>query len=237
MSFLIYVNEVKWPLFMVTDEEFVNRILSIKKNHNEENIENIENAIFEYIDDQYIDSLFESWKTVDNIKTERIPLLREAIELYKKGYYYGSTSLLMCQMDGLANDIFAANMPNDLDSEIIEKIYRVYAGAQIQNSHDFHSIKDVKKREKLQLLWASGSVEHGLLQWQIIIKYIYESIYASGNNADYNNPCRNKICHGDQLNYGTKKHAMKAILVIDLLFNLMYEHNCIEHIDEVGFDT
>ena len=33
-------------------------------------------------------------------------------------------------------------------------------------------------------------------------------------------PGRNKICHGELTNYGTQKHALKAILVIDIIFQL-----------------
>ena len=33
-------------------------------------------------------------------------------------------------------------------------------------------------------------------------------------------PLRNKICHGEQLNYGTQEHAIKAILSVDLMVNI-----------------
>ena len=29
--------------------------------------------------------------------------------------------------------------------------------------------------------------------------------------------CRNKICHGIQLNFGTREHALKSILTIDMM--------------------
>lgn len=35
-----------------------------------------------------------------------------------------------------------------------------------------------------------------------------------------NHPCRNKICHGIQLNFGTKEHALKSILAIDMMIRL-----------------
>ncbi len=33
-------------------------------------------------------------------------------------------------------------------------------------------------------------------------------------------PCRNKICHGIQLNFGTREHALKSILTIDMMIRL-----------------
>ena len=36
-------------------------------------------------------------------------------------------------------------------------------------------------------------------------------------------PDHNKICHGDQLDFGTKEHSLKAVLVIDMLIQLAYE--------------
>ena len=33
-------------------------------------------------------------------------------------------------------------------------------------------------------------------------------------------PCRNKICHGIQLNFRTREHALKSILTIDIMIPL-----------------
>lgn len=228
-SYLMYVKDQNWPLFLIMEDEFVDEIIKVK---DLVSYKTINEVVFDYIDEQYVDSLYDSWIKVENINKERIPLLKEAIELYKNGYYFGTTSILMCQIDGIAEDIFGANIPEDNDEEIIAKIQRVYRNAHITNRESSLTIRKIKGREKLQLLWASGSVENGVLLWQIIANYIFESVYASGNNADYDNPCRNKICHGEQMNYGTKEHALKSILVIDLLYNLMYEHNCIKKIDD-----
>lgn len=34
------------------------------------------------------------------------------------------------------------------------------------------------------------------------------------------NPLSNKICHGQQTNYGTKEHSIKAILATDIVIRL-----------------
>ena len=33
-------------------------------------------------------------------------------------------------------------------------------------------------------------------------------------------PCRNKVCHGIQMNFGTKEHALKSVLTIDMMIRL-----------------
>ncbi len=33
-------------------------------------------------------------------------------------------------------------------------------------------------------------------------------------------PCRNKVYHGIQMNFGTKEHALKSILTIDMMIRL-----------------
>ena len=45
-------------------------------------------------------------------------------------------------------------------------------------------------------------------------------------------PLRNKICHGDQLNFGTEEHSLKAILTVDMLIQLAYEINRIAELKE-----
>ena len=228
VSFLMFVNENKWPVFLIDDDGFVDEILSIKNGNSNRTLDEV---VFSFIDNDYIDEMFASWMKVENIDDNRVPLLKEALDLYKKQYYYASTALLMCQVDGIAADIFDANILDDSCDEIVNIIKKVYQSARLSGDCDNLDIKKVRKREKLQLIWASGSVEHGMLLWQIIANYMVENIYASGNNADYRNPCRNKICHGEQLNYGTREHALKAILVIDLLVNLMHEHNCMKKME------
>lgn len=58
------------------------------------------------------------------------------------------------------------------------------------------------------------------LAWTIVTRYLVNVIYSSDVKYDQSDqPCRNKICHGVQTNYNTKEHALKSILVIDLILS------------------
>ena len=57
------------------------------------------------------------------------------------------------------------------------------------------------------------------LVWEAMVKYMIKVIYTNNKNYDENQPCRNKIAHGEQTNFNTKEHALKCILILDLIIN------------------
>ena len=63
--------------------------------------------------------------------------------------------------------------------------------------------------------------------WDAMGDYIKNVTLYSGTDYSHidNQPLRNKIGHGDQLNFGTKEHSLKAILTIDMMVQLAYEIN------------
>ena len=78
--------------------------------------------------------------------------------------------------------------------------------------------------------------ESGMMLWNAMAKYLQSEILCSSESKKRwaTQPLRNKICHGDQLNFGTKEHSLKAILTIDMLIQLAYE---IERIIEIHKDN
>lgn len=63
--------------------------------------------------------------------------------------------------------------------------------------------------------------------WDAMGDYIKNVTLYSGKDYSHidNQPLRNKIGHGDQLNFDTKEHSLKAILTIDMMVQLAYEIN------------
>ena len=61
--------------------------------------------------------------------------------------------------------------------------------------------------------------------WEAMANYLKNEILCSSDSKKRwkSQPLRNKICHGDQLNFGTQEHSIKAILSIDMLVQLAYE--------------
>lgn len=91
---------------------------------------------------------------------------------------------------------------------------------------NFNPQKDVPRRinknsERTQLLWFISDAEEGFMYWIKSIEYIYNIIFTSEDSMNQSSqPCRNKICHGIQLNFGTREHALKSILTIDMMIRL-----------------
>ena len=81
--------------------------------------------------------------------------------------------------------------------------------------------------EKGRLLQSLMLTEAGLLLWDAMGDYIKNVTLYSGKDYSHidNQPLRNKIGHGDQLNFGTQEHSLKAVLTIDMMVQLAYEIN------------
>ena len=61
--------------------------------------------------------------------------------------------------------------------------------------------------------------ESGWMVFDKAIEYLVKITLTNGMNADIaaHNPLRNKICHGEQTEFGTLEHSLKSILVTDLI--------------------
>ena len=79
-------------------------------------------------------------------------------------------------------------------------------------------------KERNQLLGLSLEVQSGFMYWTVAIEYIYNTILTSEDGMENSShPCRNKICHGIQTNINSREHALKAILITDILLHLSEE--------------
>lgn len=166
-------------------------------------------------DDKSIKSIEEALDlTYENMD---IPILEEAITLYIREMYYGSVSFFACQLNGIITDTYEMQRSygKDFDLEDIKLAYR-----------NFNPKKEIPQRikkdsERTQLLWFITDAEERIVYWIKAIEYIYNIVLTSEDSMNQSNhPCRNKICHGIQLNFGTKEHALKSILAIDMMIRL-----------------
>ena len=166
-------------------------------------------------DDKRIKSIEEALDlTYENMD---IPILEEAITLYIREMYYGRVSFFACQLNGIITDTYEMQRSygKDFDLEDIKLAYR-----------NFNPKKEIPQRikkdsERTQLLWFITDAEERIVYWIKAIEYIYNIVLTSEDSMNQSNhPCRNKICHGIQLNFGTKEHALKSILAIDMMIRL-----------------
>ena len=177
----------------------------------------VKQAIFDFLNDDYILELSGKWAQKTAINPDRIPELEEAVKMYMDGYYYGCTALLSCQFEGIVSDIY--KMQTDAGKEFtlenLKSAYEHYNPDRKLNS------KLSMTSEKNQLLAMLSETDSGFFYWIAVVGYLYKTVLTSSEEMNQSeHPCRNKICHGIQLNYGTREHALKAILVIDMTIKL-----------------
>lgn len=207
-----YLNSLdrsEWPLFHLhfQDPDYVS---SLK-----------EDDYFPYIllfyKGEYKKVLIESWKNARIIKDARKPILEEALTLFDNHFYYGTCSILMCQLYGIAGDIDCYSKEHALKiSEEEEKEIK-----------ELYGIIDPQKRksEKELLFQKLIHVQENFLWWDKTLQYINNFVLKNPQKPinELTVPHRNKICHGEQLNFGTQEHALKAIFIIDSLISFSNE--------------
>lgn len=217
-----------WPLFLIDNEE-LRLAMDPFIDAEELEPEALTEAITAYIDRVGIETISNQWNDYAFIEDDRMRILLEAIQLYNQGYYYGCTSILMCQIAGIISSSYNGLLGDGKEPNVrgIRLLYQSYNDGKELNTGTENKIVSGDKRapEKQLLLCMLADVDSGLLYWKAAVDYLYNIVFTSDNDKD-KHACRNKICHGIQLNYGDKEHALKAVLSIDLaikLANYYYE--------------
>lgn len=223
IRYIQLLSELKWPIFLIDDEELRQEIMDACKD--EKDVKKVSTIILDYCSDDFLNSVEEDWNHCDVIRGERKAILSEALFMHKQGYYFSSVSLLMCQLYGVASDIIDLASENGLE---LDDEYKEYIA-----EHYRIKIEDIDK-EKGKLLQMTAMTDGGLLLWNAMANYLKNEILCSSESKQRweSQPLRNKICHGDQLNFGTKEHSLKAILVIDMLVQLAYAINRITSVGD-----
>lgn len=225
IKYINLLNRLKWPVFLINDGALRQDILTACATQDDE--EAVKEIVLAYCSDDFLKTMEDDWNSCEVISAERKPILSEAMLMHKQGYYYASTSMLMCQVYGVASDIVDLAKKNGLEIDDEEKDF----------VSEYFKIKreDIDK-EKGRLMQMTVMTESGMMLWNAMAKYLQSEILCSSESKKRwaTQPLRNKICHGDQLNFGTKEHSLKAILTIDMLIQLAYE---IERIIDIYKDN
>ena len=214
LRYIEMLSNKKWPLFFIKDEAFTNTVLKAFDDGTDNS--NICAIVSEYFNKGFLNRIEKRWKNNTVIRSERKPILMEAIEMHRAGYYYSSVSSLMCQVYGVASDIIDVEKQYGLvvSGEHKEKVARAF---KIEEK----SIDSEKGKIAQSFLF----IRHSVFTWQAVIHYLNSEILCSSESKKRwaGQPLRNKICHGDQLNFGTLEHSLKAILVVDMLMEYALE--------------
>ena len=205
--------DAKWPVFHLNDK-LLNREFMEECENNNADLR--KEKLFELVDKHCNQSFWADrtnrWKKSKIIKAERMPLFEEALILYNQGFYYGTTTILICQIYGIAGDI---------SSYIKKQGFELSDGEKMALSKHYSiAYQDIDK-EKGKLLQSLYFVYSGAFIWGKMYSYLRDEILCSSESKERwaTQPLRNKICHGDQINFGTREHALKALLITDMLLN------------------
>lgn len=208
-QFIWNMAEIGWPAYMDGDLDFHKTINALFENGE---YDEIINTIYSHYDNDYIEILAKQIEDSCVLKKDRIPVIQEALELYKLGYYYGSVAILLSQIIGIVKDIESFceenNMPfNSENEKQLLARYKV-------------SINSDKKRVIAALMEGMdrNDVER---EYLYLIGYFRNIVFynelseESQLTTDVN---RNMVLHGEQLTFGSKEQALKLILCTDALF-------------------
>ena len=214
IRYIYLLERLNWPIFLIEDEQLRTDILDACNDSEDPAI--VAEIIYKYCTEDFFVAMEDDWMNCSVLSEGRKPILSQAIHLHKQEFYFASTSMLMCQLYGIAADIEKALKGNNLKLNKDEKEF-------VADIFDLNS-KYIDK-EKGQLFQILMFTESGMMLWEIMANYLRDVCLFSGQDYSHikNQPLRNKICHCDQIEFGTKEHSLKAIFVIDMLIQLAYE--------------
>ena len=196
-----------WPAYINGDTSFHQRIL---KCYEEEDLEGLEAEIYDFYDAQYLKDLEDRISGLNVIKIDRLPLIREALLLYQLGYYYGTVAVLITQILGITADIkkYLEKNNNSYSGETLELIKKRYG---LNNQNDMSRVMTAVVESKL--------VDDEQNEYDFFLGYLRFIVFGNrvGPEETEKHVNRHMVCHGAQLNYGTKEHALKTILCVDSL--------------------
>lgn len=206
-KYLDVLEKSEWSLFHIQFENAEN-ILSLKK-------EDFFPFLLSFYENEYEKILVESWKNAPIVRYDRKPILEEALALFDNHFYYGVSSILMCQLYGIAEDIDLYSKKHSL------KI----SPEDVDGIDELYETTPQKGKEKRRLFQKLMHVQERVTLWNRTLQYINNYVLKNPQKPinELTVPHRNKICHGEQLNFGTQEHALKAIFIIDSLISFSNE--------------
>lgn len=223
------LKDINWPLFLEDDYDIKRIILELCGTESERYpIEALAERICNYYTNDRIDVVTSEWKDCLSQNPARLSVLEEAVQLHKQGSYYGSTAIFMCQVDGLIEDMWHFAK----DNEIMPVSENEEAACELFDIAYSDHLKNINKKlpsERHLILRLATMPDTGELYWEAVSNYLYKTVFTRDDFSTLDsmyrdhNPLRNKICHGEQISFGTKEISLKAIFIVNLLLHLKEE--------------
>lgn len=237
------MDESQWPLYLVVVDKpelrtallndnlkILDRIHHLEANRDAtDQTECLRVMVYErareFLDDAWVTDTGVEWESSDAVSEGMTHMGLIALDLHRKQEYAGCTAILMGLLNGLIET--DAAITEGLSPHVIAE-HNLRAKAHGINPIQIGKGKQakripVKSRFILGLILTKEEKNHQYLEKAVsYLTTVVETNSKTGwARMGEHNPLRNKICHGDQTNYNTWEHSVKAILSFDMVVHLI----------------
>ena len=198
-SFLNILTKNHWPVHLYNEDDFMEIVLNSKSD--------IDELIINYFTTKKLDEIKDFIIKSD---TSRTALYKEAFDNYYNDKFYSCVSLLICQIDDLV-----LNEKGKLKYKEYIKNSEIDIQEMIKDLNHIYETKFDKDNKKDRYKLLIANYEEVFLPRVFFIKMVLKTYKPTDSIKKWEKlPYRNKICHGKQLNFGTKSHALKTIFLV-----------------------
>lgn len=211
------LTKAERPLYLIENQKACERIDSLPEDITDDELKSrVSEIAYECLNEEWLNETKAIWESHKELSDGEKKLLVSALERHRNNDFEGCVSLLMNIFEGLIEKY--APQIKALNGEQAE-LFDMYAGQLGLKG----TVSDGKPRNlrniKDKVLMILITSESGWMVFDKAIEYLVKITLTNGMNADIaaHNPLRNKICHGEQTEFGTLEHSLKSILVSDLI--------------------
>ena len=219
-SYINILIRTNWPLYLINDQEMLDEVLALDASSDVQTLsEEIAGIARERLGSEWLNELKARWGSHDELTQGEREILECALLHYESCDYASCVSMLMCLFCGLLNKYYGE--PVKLQAHEAE-VFDYFASRHGINAAAGEGKPRPLKAAKDKIVVLILRSEGGYFVWQAAGGYIVDVVLTNRMDEDIalHNPLRNKICHGIQTYYGTWEHAVKSILVTDILIRL-----------------
>lgn len=213
------LGRANWPMYLVEDAKVCDGLDALSSQLNDEELmRTVAEIACEALGSDWLDETRSRWEGHDELTRGEKGVLDRALRRHEEGDYEGCVALLMNLFEGLIEKYCPPEVQK-LGGEQAE-IFDLHAselGLDPSHNRKGKARKLTNAKDKVLVMVLLS--ESGWCTFQHAADYIVSITLTNKMNADIaaHNPLRNKICHGDQTEYDSKEHSLKAILVTDVL--------------------
>ena len=213
------LGRANWPMYLVDDAEVCDGLDMLPPQATDEELkELVAGVACANLGSEWLGETRSRWEDHAELLSGEKGVLTRALNRHEKGDYEGCVALLMNLFEGLVEKYFPAEM-SKLEGERAE-LFDLHAkklgvGLSRKKNGEPRELTNVKDKVLVMVVLS----ENGWYTFQHAAEYIVGVTFTNTMDVDLaaRNPLRNKICHGQQTEYGTQEHSLKAILVTDIV--------------------